>query len=63
MTEARSTFLADENKFLRTWVRELIQERDSLRQELFDIKDDLMFPVQLTSRVVSIPYEIEDVPF
>jgi hypothetical protein len=63
MTEARSKFLADENKFLRTWVRELIQERDSLRQELFDIKDDLMFPVKRTSRVVSIPYEIEDVPF
>ena len=63
MTEARSTFLVEENKFLRTWVRELIQERDSLRQELFDMKDDLMFPSQHTSRVVSIPYEIEDVPF
>ena len=63
MTDARTTFLVEENKFLRTWVRELIQERDSLRQELFDMKDDLMFPVQLTSRVVSIPYEIEDVPF
>jgi hypothetical protein len=63
MTDARTTFLVEENKFLRTWVRELIQERDSLRQELFDMQDDLMFPVQLTSRVVSIPYEIEDVPF
>jgi hypothetical protein len=63
MTDARTTFLVEENKFLRTWVRELIQEKDSLRQELLDMKDDLMFPVQLTSRVVSIPYEIEDVPF
>jgi hypothetical protein len=63
MTDARTTFLVEENRFLRTWVRELIQEKDSLRQELLDMKDDLMFPVQLTSRVVSIPYEIEDVPF
>jgi len=63
MTDARTTFLVEENRFLRTWVREIIQEKDSLRQELLDMKDDLMFPVQLTSRVVSIPYEIEDVPF
>lgn len=63
MTDARTKFFAEENKLLRSWIRELIQERDSLRQELFDMKDDLMFPVRHTSRVVSIPYEIEDVPF
>ena len=63
MSEARLTFLVEENKFLRTWVRELIQERESLRQELFDMKDDLMFPAQRTSSLVSIPYEVEDLPF
>ena len=63
MTEARSTFLVEENKFLRTWVRELIQERDSIRQELIDAKEELMFPVKSRSRFVSIPYEVEDLPF
>ena len=63
MTEARTTFLVEENRFLRTWVRELIQERESLRQELIDAKDELMFPVKSNSRYVSIPYEVEDLPF
>lgn len=63
MSEARTTFLVQENRFLRTWVRELIQERDSLRQELIDARDQLMFPVKPSSRCVSIPYEVEDLPF
>ena len=63
MTDARTTFLVEENRFLRTWVRELIQEKESLRQDLMDVQDQLMFPIQHTSSLVSIPYEIEDVPF
>lgn len=63
MNEARTTFLVEENRFLRTWVRELIQERESLRQELIDAKDELMFPVKSSSRYVSTPYEVEDLPF
>jgi hypothetical protein len=63
MTEARSTFLVEENKFLRTWVRELIQERDSIRQDLMDAKDELMFPVKSTSKWFSNSMEHEDIPF
>lgn len=63
MTEARNTFLVEENKFLRTWVRELIQERDSIRQELIDAKEELMFPTKPKSRVFSTSYEKEDLPF
>lgn len=63
MTEARSTFLVEENKFLRTWVRELIQERESLRQELIDAKEELMFPVKSSSRWFPKSYEVEDLPF
>jgi len=62
MNEARSTFLVEENKFLRTWVRELIQERDSLRQDLFDVKDELMFPAN-SNRWVTTSMEYEDLPF
>lgn len=68
MNEARSTFLVEENKFLRTWVKELIQERDSLRQDLFDVKDELMFPANANRWVTtSTEYqellEYEDLPF
>ena len=63
MNEARTTFLVEENRFLRTWVRELIQERESLRQELIDAKDQLMFPVKSSSKWFSPSYEIEDLPF
>jgi hypothetical protein len=68
MTDARTTFLVEENKFLRTWVRELIQERDSLRQELFDVKDELMFPDNsnrwvTTSTEYQELLEYEDLPF
>ena len=68
MTDARTTFLVEENKFLRTWVRELIQERDSLRQELFDVKDEFMFPANsnrwvTTSTKYQELLEYEDLPF
>jgi len=63
MSEARSTFLVEENKFLRTWVRELIQERESLRQELIEAKDELMFPIKPMSRSLPMAYEVDDLPF
>jgi hypothetical protein len=68
MTDARTTFLVEENKFLRTLVRELIQERDSLRQELFDVKDELLFPANsnrwvTTSTEYQELLEYEDLPF
>lgn len=63
MTDARTTFLVEENRFLRTWVRELIQEKESLRQDLMDVKDQLMFPVRSTSKWVSSSMEYEDIPF
>lgn len=62
MTDARSTFLVEENKFLRTWVRELIQEKDSLRQELLDVQDELQFPVSST-RWVTTSMEYEDLTY
>jgi hypothetical protein len=68
MNEARSTFLVEENKLLRIWVRELIQERDSLRQDLFDVKHELMFPATsnrwvTTSTEYQELLEYEDLPF
>lgn len=63
MTQARLAYLIEENLFLRTWVRELLQERDSIRQELIDAKEELMFPTKPKSIVFSTSYEKEDLPF
>ena len=63
MTDARTKFLADENKLLRSWTKELIQERDSLRQELMDIRYEIAHSYQYPNKVVSTPMEYEDIPF
>jgi len=63
MTDARTSFISEENKLLRSWTKELIQERDSLRQELMDIRYEIAHSYQYPSRSVYTPVEYEDVPF
>ena len=47
-------FVLDENKFLRNWVRELIQERDSLKADLTDLRDDIDTFMHRPSRHVAV---------
>jgi len=63
MTEARATFITEENKLLRSWIKELIQERDSLRQELIDMRHDIHFSTLVTTRSIYSPSVTEDLPF
>ena len=63
MTDARTTFISEENKLLRSWIKELIQERDSLRQELIDMRDDIHFSTLVTTRSIYSPSVTEDLPF
>ena len=34
-------FVLDENRILRDWLKELMQERDSLKAELLDVRDEI----------------------
>ena len=63
MNDARTEFFLGENKSLRRWVQELLQERDSLRQELSDLKDDINVSINYKSWNVSTPMESDDIRF
>ena len=63
MTDARTTFISEENKLLRSWTKELIQERDSLRQELMDIRYEIAHSYQYPNKSVYSSMEYEDIPF
>ena len=63
MTDSRTTYITEENKLLRIWTKELIQERDSLRQELMDIRTEIAHSYHYPSRSFYSPMEYEDLPF
>jgi len=63
MNDARTEFFLSENKSLRHWLLELLQERDSLRQELSDLKDDINVSLNYKSWNVSTPMESDDIRF